>query len=246
MVWDEFVAWTVKNHLYGIENLSLIPGTVGASPVQNIGAYGVEAKESIISVEGYHLDSGRYFKQDTFDCNFGYRYSIFKSKLWQDAIITHVNFRFSKTPEFKTQYGAIMSEVEKLGELNQENLRQAIINIRSEKLPDPATIGNAGSFFKNPVISLSEYLRMKDNYEDLHAFKLPGEQYKIPAAFLIEKCGWKGFREGDAGVYPKQPLILVNYGKAPGFDIFNLARRITNSVAEKFGIELEMEVNLVN
>ena len=245
VIWDDFVAWVVGNNLYGIENLSLIPGTVGASPIQNIGAYGIEVKDSLISVEGFRIDTGEHFKLNNFECEFGYRSSIFKSKQWKQIIITQVNFRFAKNPEFKIEYGTVKTEVEKLGELNLKNVRQAIIGIRQQKLPNPAEIGNAGSFFKNPLISSSQAKKIKEKYDDVHLFKNHGDLYKIPAAFLIEKCGWKGFREGDAGVYKNQPLILTNYGNAKGIDILNLAYKISDSVRNAFGLDLEMEVNIV-
>lgn len=245
VIWDDFVSWTVANNLFGIENLSLIPGTVGASPIQNIGAYGVEVKDTLISVEGYRIDKGEHFKLNNFECEFSYRNSIFKSRHWKQIIITHVNFRFAKNPEFKIEYGTIKAEVEKLGELNLKNIRQAIINIREQKLPNHTEIGNAGSFFKNPLIPASQAMKIKEKYNDVHLFKAHGDYYKIPAAFLIEKCGWKGFREGDAGVYKNQPLILINFGAAKGIDILNLAHKIINSVRDSFGIDLETEVNII-
>jgi UDP-N-acetylmuramate dehydrogenase len=240
--WDSFVAWTVEKQLYGIENLSLIPGTVGASPIQNIGAYGVEAKDYIISVEGFNTHTGEYFKLKNNECKFDYRFSIFKTDEWKNIIVTHVNFKLSKTPDFKTEYGTINEEITKLGGLTQQNLRLAIINIRNAKLPDYNIIGNAGSFFKNPIISKDLAEKIKIKFSDAHLYKLSENNYKIPAAFLIEKLGWKGFREGNVGVYPLQPLIIVNYGNASGTEIFDLANKIKDSVKNNFGIDLEFEV----
>jgi len=244
-IWDDLVAWAVEHNLGGLENLSLIPGTVGASPIQNIGAYGIEVKESILRVEGYKTDKGVFVLINNYDCEFGYRTSIFKTLNRGKFIVTHVIFRLNKKPEFKTEYGNISKELEKLGSSNLKNIRQAIINIRSSKLPDPAIIGNAGSFFKNPVIIESKALRIKKSYPELPLYKSSGDQYKIPAAFLIEKCGWKGYREGDAGVHKKQSLVLVNYGNAKGIEILQLAHLIQESVRKKFEIDLEMEVEII-
>ncbi len=243
--WDKLVDWAVKPKPQGIENLSLIPGTVGASPIQNIGAYGAEVKNTLVSVEGYRLNDASTFKINNFDCEFGYRTSIFKTRLWGKIIITYVTFRLSKKPEFNTEYSSVLIETKKLGEINLKNIRQAIIKIRREKLPDPSQIGNAGSFFKNPMINSSKALRIKEMYPDAALFKFHSNYYKISAAFLIEKCGWKGFREGDAGVHQKQPLVLVNYGKAKGMQILDLAHKIQESVRKTFEIDLEFEVNII-
>ncbi len=243
--WDKFVEWTVKNGLGGLENLSHIPGTVGAAPVQNIGAYGVEVKDCLVSVEGFQLEDRTLFNISNINCEFGYRTSIFKNSLKGKVIITYVNFKLNKRPVFKLNYGSIASEITKLGIVNLSNIRQAIINIRSEKLPDPSITGNAGSFFKNPVISKTKALQIKEKYPDVQIFFTEEGKYKIPAAFLIEKCGWKGFREGDAGVHAKQPLVLVNFGNATGKEIIGLAKKIQQSIKDAFGIDLEMEVNVV-
>jgi len=243
--WDQLVNWAVSKNLGGLENLSFIPGTVGASPIQNIGAYGVEVKNTLVSVEGYRLTDGSAFKLNNYDCEFGYRTSIFKSRVWEKALITNVIFRLNKMPEFNTEYSSVLIETKKIGEINLKNIRQAIINIRLEKLPDPAKIGNAGSFFKNPVISTGKALKIKETYPDAALYKFQSNNYKISAAFLIEKCGWKGFKDGDAGVHQKQPLVLVNYGKAKGMQIFDLARKIQESVLKTFEIELEFEVNII-
>ena len=243
--WDNFVAWTVDNDLGGIENLSKIPGTVGASPIQNIGAYGVEVKDTILAVEGFFISNGKPFKVGNFDCEFGYRTSIFKTKYYGNAIITHVIFRFNKIHDYKTTYGSIENELKKIGEINQVNIRQAIVNIRNEKLPDPAVIGNAGSFFKNPVVNAGKAMRLKDSYPDIPLYTVNKKASKIAAAWLIEQCGWKGKRIGDAGVHDKQPLVLVNYGNAKGLDILDLAHKIQESIRDKFEIEIEIEVNVV-
>ena len=243
--WDNLVEWSVKKNLGGLENLSLIPGTVGASPIQNIGAYGAEVKDTIITVEGQRLDDNTAFKINNFDCEFGYRTSIFKTRLRGKMIITHVTFRLSKKPLLNTDYGMVLSETKKIGEINLNNIRQAILNIRRDKLPEPAKIGNAGSFFKNPVINASKALRIKEMYPEAIFYKTHTNQFKVSAAFLIEKCGWKGFRQGDAGVHEKQALILVNHGKAKGMEIFDLSQRIRESVQKTFEIDLEYEVNII-
>jgi UDP-N-acetylmuramate dehydrogenase len=243
--WDQLVAWTIENKLIGLENLSMIPGCVGASPVQNIGAYGVEVKDFLLFVEGYRLDNGSYFKINNYECEFGYRHSIFKTLLLHKTIITHVSFRLTKNPEFRIDYGTLASEISKLGGLSHKNIRQAVINIRTEKLPNPELTGNAGSFFKNPVVLANKAQRLKQLYPDIHLYPTVGGNFKIPAAFLIESCGWKGYREGDAGVHSKQPLVLINHGNVKGMEILNLAYKIIESVRNKFQIDLEMEVNIV-
>lgn len=243
--WDSFVQWAVDRELGGVENLSYIPGTIGASPIQNIGAYGVEVKDTIIAVEGIRLSNHDFFVVNNFDCEFGYRSSIFNKYVWAKSIIAYVIFRLKKKPEYNTNYGSVLNETKKLGEINLKNIRQAIINIRTEKLPDPSKIGNAGSFFKNPLVNSSKALRLKKLYPDIPLYKANYGQCKISAAYLIEKCGWKGFSEGDAGVHKEHPLILVNYGKAKGLEIYELARKIHESVRDKYGIELELEVNII-
>jgi UDP-N-acetylmuramate dehydrogenase len=243
--WDNFVAWSVEKDLGGLENLSLIPGNVGACPIQNIGAYGAEVKDSVLAVEGYNIDNGKPFKIGNFDCEFGYRTSIFKTKYFENAIITHVIFRLNKIHEYKTGYGSMENELKKLGETNLSNIRQAIINIRSEKLPDPSIIGNAGSFFKNPVVNAGKAMRLKEEFPDIAFYPVNKKASKIAAAWLIEKCGWKGYRNGDAGVHNRQPLVLVNHGNAKGIEILELAHKIQESVRDKFDIELEMEVNVI-
>ncbi|RLD52893.1 MAG: hypothetical protein DRI94_01735, partial [Bacteroidetes bacterium] len=193
-IWDEFVDWCVNNSYGGIENLSLIPGTVGASPVQNIGAYGVEVKDVIEELEAVNIKTGEKKVFKNIECNFAYRNSIFKNELKGKVIITHVWFELLRKPKFVLDYGNLANEVEKYGEVNLSNIRKAIIDIRSSKLPDPNEMGNAGSFFKNPVINKDKYERLAKEYSDIKGFKLTDDEYKVPAGWLIEKAGWKGAR----------------------------------------------------
>jgi UDP-N-acetylmuramate dehydrogenase len=243
--WDNFVAWAIEKDFGGLENLSKIPGTVGASPIQNIGAYGAEAKDTILAVEGFFIDNGNPFKIGNFDCEFGYRTSIFKTKYFNKTIITDVLFRLNKIHDYKTGYGSIEQELKKLGETNLSNIRQVVINVRNEKIPDPVSIGNAGSFFKNPVVNAGKAMRLKEAFPDMPFYPVNKKSSKLAAAWLIEKCGWKGFRNGDAGVHDKQALVLVNYGNAKGIEILDLAHKIQESVRNKFEIELEIEVNVI-
>jgi UDP-N-acetylmuramate dehydrogenase len=243
VLWHSFVTFCVNNNFAGVENLSLIPGHVGASPMQNIGAYGVEIKDVFWELEAFHLTEKTVQPFKAEDCAFGYRESIFKNKYKDQFAILNVTYRLKKVPDFNIAYGAIESELENMevNNLTIKAISDAVISIRTSKLPDPAIIGNAGSFFKNPVVG-------KEKMEELKEKEVPnypnGENYKIPAGWLIEQCGWKGFRRGDAGCYDKQALVLVNYGKASGREIFDLSEEIKISVKEKFGIELEREVNI--
>lgn len=245
VVWDDLVAWCVEHGYSGLENLSLIPGHVGASPVQNIGAYGVEAGDAITNVEGVFIPTGEDFRLSKAECQFGYRQSIFKNEFKNRCVITSVEFLLSKSPQLTLSYGAVRSEVEKLGEINLQNIRKAIIAIRESKLPDPAVTGNAGSFFKNPEVEQALADTLKQQYDDLVIYPLPNGQVKLPAGWLIEKAGWKGFRRGAVGVHDKQALVLVNYGGASGNQILSLAHEIQASVHEKFKVSLEMEVNTI-
>lgn len=246
--WHSFVTFCVNNNFAGVENLSLIPGNVGASPMQNIGAYGVEIKDVFSELDAFHLKENSIEKFKAGDCEFGYRDSVFKNKYKDQFAILNVTYRLKKSPQYNIAYGAVEEELKKMKveNLSIKAISDAIINIRTSKLPDPALIGNAGSFFKNPVIS-GEKLHQVN--ADLKEMNLPyykaGEGYKIPAGWLIEQCGWKGFRKGDAGCYSKQALVLVNYGKASGRDIYDLSEEIKISVKEKFEIELEREVNII-
>jgi len=242
--WDEFVSWAVERGLWGIENLSHIPSLTGAAPVQNIGAYGVEVKDVIESVDIIHTDTLKMATVAGDHCNFGYRDSIFKNLLKDKAIITDVNFRLGKKPAPNTSYGALKEETERLGGETIGNIRQAVINIRAEKLPDPKIIGNAGSFFKNPVISAGHAARLKELYPDMPQYPGGPETVKLAAGWLIERAGWKGRKVGNAGVYPKQALIIVNYGAATGKEIIALSDAIRESVRSMFGVDIEPEVNI--
>jgi UDP-N-acetylmuramate dehydrogenase len=245
--WHQFVMYCVQNNYAGIENLSLIPGNVGASPMQNIGAYGVEVKEVFEELDGFYIQDNSVVKFSLSDCAFGYRESVFKNKYKGQFVIISVTYRLNKTPKFQTSYGAVQQELEKMGiqELNIQAISQAIINIRSSKLPDPKEAGNAGSFFKNPQVLKEKFQELKLIYPAIPSFPVDDLHVKVPAGWLIEQCGWKGYRKGDAGCYPKQALVLVNYGSASGKEIFDLSEEILQSVKIKFGIELEREVNII-
>lgn len=245
MNWDSFVEWTVNQGYGGLENLSYIPGTVGAAPVQNIGAYGSEAKDTIEMVRAIFLADStiREFYND--ECKFSYRDSIFKRDLKGKCIITKVYFRLKTRPLLNTGYGSLKEEAVKLGPLSVRTIREAIINIRRDKLPDPERIGNAGSFFKNPVVQTHVADALKSEYKDLPCHNDTPGYVKIAAGWLIEQCGWKGKRIGDAGIHDKQALVLVNYGNATGRDILELSEEIRRSVVDKFGLELEREVEVI-
>ncbi len=245
--WHNLVLHCIANNYAGMENLSLIPGNVGASPMQNIGAYGVEIKDIFHSLEAYHFQEQKTITFSLQDCQFGYRESVFKRQLIGQFVILNVTYKLHKQPIFNTSYGAINAELELMGvkELSIQAISQAIINIRSSKLPDPKKIGNAGSFFKNPQISKFRLHVMKESFEKIPAYPIDDMHYKIAAGWLIEQCGWKGFRKGDAGCNPLQALVLVNYGNATGKEIFDLSTEIIQSVEIKFGITLEREVNIM-
>lgn len=246
-VWHSFVLYCVDKGYAGIENLSLIPGTVGASPIQNIGAYGVEVKDVMESVRFFDLEKETFETFTNEQCEFGYRDSIFKRKLKGKVVITSVIFRLRKKPIFNISYGNIQEELSVMGinELSIKNISDAVIRIRKAKLPDPREIGNAGSFFKNPEIPETFYQTLKEQYPGIPGFKVADGNIKVPAGWLIERCGWKGFREHDYGVHKNQALVLVNYGSANGRDIALLSERIMASVKESFNIELEREVQIV-
>jgi UDP-N-acetylmuramate dehydrogenase len=245
--WNSFVMYCVNQNLGGVENLSLIPGNVGASPMQNIGAYGAEIKDVFYELNALHLNDRLIQKFSSSECEFGYRESAFKKKYKDEFAILHVTFRLRKNPVFNISYGAIETELKKMHveALSVKAISDAVIRIRSSKLPDPAFIGNAGSFFKNPVIEKEHIEELQQYHLDLPFYKTDEENFKIPAGWLIEQCGWKGFRKGDAGCYEKQALVLVNYGNATGKEIYNLSEEIKLSVKEKFQIELEREVNIL-
>jgi UDP-N-acetylmuramate dehydrogenase len=245
--WHAFVQQCISHRWAGLENLSLIPGNVGASPIQNIGAYGVEIKEVFESLSALHLHDRKVYSFTANDCEFGYRESIFKHRYKNQFAILDVTFRVNKQPIFRTGYGAIEQELSRMGvkELSIAAISQAVINIRSSKLPDPAVIGNAGSFFKNPRITNEELEAIRKRFPTIPTFPFDEASVKIPAAWLIEQCGWKGYRKGDAGCHATQPLVLVNYGNATGADIYELSEEILLSVMKKFAIRLEREVNII-
>ena len=245
VIWDDLVKWAVNQGYGGLENLSLIPGSVGATPVQNIGAYGVEVKDSVERVRAISLDDGSVREFNNEECLFGYRDSIFKGELKGKYLVTNVCFRLMTHPTINTVYGSLKEETEKLGAISLATVRQAVINIRSAKLPDPVQIGNAGSFFKNPVVSRSTAEVLSKNWPKLPYYTDPSGDKKIAAGWLIDQCGWKGKRIGDAGVHEKQALVLVNWGKATGEDFLKLSEEIKMSVSEKFGIKLEREVEVI-
>ena len=245
--WHQFVLHCIHNGWAGVENLSLIPGNVGASPMQNIGAYGVEVKDVFYSLEAYHIHDKKMVNFTLNDCEFGYRDSVFKRKFKDEFVITDVTYRLNRILEYNISYGAIGQELEKMGvkDLSLQVVSQAVINIRSSKLPDPAVIGNAGSFFKNPEISSSQFAVLRSQFPGIVGYELPHDKVKLAAGWLIEQCNWKGFRRGDAGCHEKQALVLVNYGNARGSEIFELSEEILKSVKEKFGVGLEREVNII-
>jgi len=245
--WHGLVMYCVERNYGGVENLSLIPGNVGASPMQNIGAYGVEIKDVFHELEAWHLEEGKAYTFKKEECEFGYRESVFKGKYRNQFAILNVTYRLDKKRQVNTSYGAISAELESMGikEPGIKNISDAVIRIRSSKLPDPKEVGNAGSFFKNPIISNKQLEELKGRYPTLVSFAAGDGTSKLAAGWLIEQCGWKGFRRGDAGCYPKQALVLVNYGKAKGEEVFNLSEEIIASVKDKFGVTLEREVNVV-
>jgi len=245
VVWDDLVEYAVFNGWGGIENLSLIPGKVGAAAVQNIGAYGMEIQQRIESVTGFDLETFTEYPIDIADCQYAYRDSIFKHELKERYVITTVSFKLDKFPEFILNYGDLKTETEKLGAVNLRNIRKAVIGIREAKLPDPKVYGNAGSFFKNPIIANQLAEKLLATYPNMPHYPAPDNQTKLAAGWLIEQCGRKGFRRGDAGVHEKQALVLVNYGDATGKEIFDLSEEIKLSVQDKFGVELEREVNVI-
>lgn len=245
--WHQFVMWCVDKGFGGLENLSLIPGNVGTSPIQNIGAYGVELKDTFHSCEAIHIQT---LERKTFfleDVEFGYRDSVFKGPLKNQYVITRVLFRLTKNQHrLNTSYGVIESELKSRGITSPgiRDISEAVMAIRQSKLPDPRTLGNSGSFFKNPVISTKAWKALQAEYPDIPSFKLPDGTIKVPGGWLIEKAGFKGYRKGDAGVHEKQALVLVNYGKASGQDILSLAKMIQEKVKERFAVELQPEVNI--
>lgn len=247
--WDDFVEYAVAKGWGGVENLSLIPGEVGASAVQNIGAYGVEAKDVIVSVEGIRLNDGSVRKFAKEECHYAYRQSIFKNELKGQYAITYVTYRLQKHPVLKVEYGNLRQFFSKekqaaLDSLTIRDVRQAIIDVRNSKLPDPKVLGNAGSFFMNPVVSREQFLKVQALYPNMPFYDVEGG-VKIPAGWMIEQCGWKGKALGRAGVHEKQALVLVNLGGATSEELVALSDAVCNSVKEKFGIDIHPEVNFI-
>lgn len=243
--WDKLVLWSVNKGFGGLENLSLIPGKVGATPVQNIGAYGVEIKDRIVKVKTIDISDGSIRIFTNKECGFGYRTSIFKSKEKGKYLVTRVYYRLSVQPMLNLSYDSLKDEVRRIGKETLKNVRRGVINIRRSKLPDPEIIGNAGSFFKNAVVKSSVAMDLKKEHPDLPVYQDKAGYVKLASGWLIDRCGWKGKRKGDAGVHEKQALVLVNYGKATGSEIFELSEEIRISVFDRFGIDLEREVEIV-
>jgi UDP-N-acetylmuramate dehydrogenase len=245
--WSQFVAYCVRRGWAGVENLSLIPGDVGASPIQNIGAYGVELKEVFYELDAFHLQDRKVFAFSVNDCQFGYRDSVFKHRLKGQYVIVNVTLRLNKIPLFNTRYGSVEEELKKMGtrQLSIQAIAQAVINIRSAKLPDPAKIPNAGSFFKNPTVNKATFQKLREGHPAIVGYENGDGSMKLAAGWLIEQCGWKGFRKGDAGCHTHQALVLVNYGHASGQDILDLSQEIVHSVKNRYGVELVREVQVI-
>ncbi|MDG1040759.1 MAG: UDP-N-acetylmuramate dehydrogenase [Polaribacter sp.] len=246
--WHEFVLWCISEGYGGIENLSLIPGNIGTCPIQNIGAYGVEVKDCITKVEALEIATGKLIIFSNEECKFGYRNSIFKNEAKGKYIITSVSFQLTKNVhQLNTSYGAIETALadKKITSPTLKDVSDVVIRIRKSKLPDPKEIGNSGSFFKNPVISKTQFLELHKKHENIPSYSISETETKIPAGWLVEQCGFKGKRFGDAGVHKKQALVLVNYGNASGTEIYQLAKKIQTKVLENFSISLEIEVNII-
>lgn len=245
VVWDHFVDWCVEKGLGGVENLSLIPGNIGAVPVQNIGAYGIEAESVVAEVKGIDLDTLEIKSFNHEACKFGYRTSVFKEQLKERFMVTSVIFNLTKQPEFHLEYGALEAEVHRLGDINLQNIRKAVISIRESKLPDPSKVGNAGSFFKNPIVSEATGRSLKSSYPDIPVYSVGSGLVKLAAGWLIEKAGWKGRSVGKSAVHDKQALVIINKGDATGKEIFELSEMVVNDVLHKFNIKLEREVLVI-
>ncbi len=243
--WHQFVLYCLEKNYAGVENLALIPGSVGASPMQNIGAYGVELKDIFHSLEAIHIEDKKIITFDKDACKFGYRDSVFKNVYKKQFVITSVTFSLLKQPVFNTSYGALQQEMERMNvPLSIRAIADAVMHIRRSKLPDPAVIGNAGSFFKNPTIDEDHYNDLVSNFSGLSGHR-SDKGFKLAAGWLIEQCGWKGYRRGDAGCHAKQALVLVNHGEASGNEILKLSVDIISDVKNKFNIQLETEVNII-
>ncbi len=245
--WHDLVRYCVDQNYAGIENLSLIPGSAGAAPIQNIGAYGVELKDCFYELEAYSLPDRTIHRFSLTDCEFGYRDSFFKKAGKDQFVILNICLRLNKTPVFHTGYGSLEKELEKNGEqpLSIQAISRAVIAIRTGKLPDPEKIGNAGSFFKNPEIPLQKFIELQKDFPGIVGYPAGDSGIKLAAGWLIEQCGWKGYRKGDAGVHAAQALVLVNYGNASGKELYMLSENIMESVRRKFGVILEREVNIL-
>jgi UDP-N-acetylmuramate dehydrogenase len=246
--WHAFVQWCLEQGWGGLENLSLIPGTVGAAPIQNIGAYGVEQKDVFDSLEAIKWEDGKKQTFSSLECQFGYRYSFFKGVGKGKYVITRVRYLLTKNSHtLSTSYGAIRKELDALGfeKPTIKNISEAVINIRRSKLPDPSELGNAGSFFKNPIIDLKSYHRVKSNFPGMPSYPISEKEVKVPAGWLIDQCGWRGYRDDDAGVCENHALVLVNYNQATGTQLKKLAEAIQKSVLDTFGISIEPEVNII-
>ena len=245
--WHQFVQYCVQHNWGGVENLSLIPGCVGAAPIQNIGAYGVEVKDVIESVEAYDVVENKFIYLLNKECYFGYRNSVFKHNYKHAHIITSVIFRLRKYPIFNIQYGAIQNALEQMQvkHLSIQAISKAVIHIRQSKLPDPAVLGNAGSFFKNPTINIIQFESLQQEHPTILGYPTYNNHIKIAAGWLIEQCGWKGYRKGNVGCYEHQALVVVNYGNASGQEVYDFSENIIQSVQKKFGILLEREVNTI-
>lgn len=246
-VWHDFVAFCVQNNWGGVENLSLIPGCVGAAPMQNIGAYGAEIKSVFHSLTAVEIASGELITFTNDQCEFGYRESVFKNKHKGKYIIVSVTFKLNKQPNLNYSYGAIQEVLQKAGITHPsiQDVSKAVIEIRKSKLPDPSVLGNAGSFFKNPEIALESYNQIKIQYPDMPGYPTSQNQVKIPAGWLIEQCEWKGKIVGNTGAHKNQALVLVNFGTADGNEVLNLAKQIQDSVFQKFNIHIQAEVNII-
>lgn len=246
--WHDFVLWCVSNNYGGLENLSLIPGNVGTCPIQNIGAYGVEVKDTITSVEALEIETQKLVVLSNEECKFGYRNSIFKNEAKGKYILTSVHFKLTKkNHNLNTSYGAIENELalKNIEKPSLKDISDIVISIRKSKLPDPKEIGNSGSFFKNPVISMSDFKTLQKHHPKIPSYKISDSKVKVPAGWLIEKSGFKGKRIGEYGVHDKQALVLVNYANASGKDIYKLAQNIQQTIFSKFNIKLEIEVNVI-
>lgn len=244
VIWDDFVAYCVERGYYGAENLSLIPGEVGASAVQNIGAYGVEVKDLISCVETVDVHGDRrVFGVE--ECGYAYRNSVFKRPDMKSFFVTHVTFALNKAEQYTLNYGTIRQELEKYPQIDLATVRQVIVSIRESKLPDPKVLGNAGSFFMNPIVPRAKYETLLQEYPSMPSYQVDATHVKIPAGWMIEQCGWKGKSLGNAAVHDKQALVLVNCGGATGADIVALSDAVRAAVREKFGVEIHPEVNMI-